>query len=87
MAVETYEIVKQYVFRVEGLSHSVKARILRNLDGGSTQPFRWKISHRWGDYNPSKVSAPTIKEAEEFLLAYARGFTNSGVTENLDYDL
>ncbi len=91
MTVHKYEVVKQYVFWVEGLSHTVKARITRNLDPGETRPFTWEISHHYkpsagaGVYYPSEVSALTIEVAKRLLFMYAEMFTNIGVTPNQNY--
>ena len=67
MTVQTYEVVKQYVFWVGGLSHTVKGRISRNLDSMNAEPFMYEISHHYkpsesaaGVYFPSKLSFSTI---------------------------
>lgn len=91
MSVKTYEIVKQYMFWVEGLEHTVKGRISRSLDPNAGEPFRYEISHHYkpsakaGVYYPSVVSADTLEHAEMHLFAYANAFTNIGVKANEDY--
>jgi hypothetical protein len=93
MGVKTYEIVKQYMFDVNGLDYKVKGRIWRNLDPNAEQhPFGWQISHHCkpsesagGVYYPSAVSARTLEEAEMLLFAYAKSFTNIGVKPNEDF--
>ena len=89
MGVKTYEIVKQYVFWVDGLDYTVKGRISRNLDPNVGEPFRWEISHNYKPsktagtrYYPSVVSAGTLEDAEMHLFAYANAFTNIGVEAN-----
>ena len=92
MGVKTYEVIKQYVFWVDGLDYTVKGRISRNLDPNAGQPFLWEISHHYkpsetaaGVYYPSVVSAGTLEDAERFLFAYANAFTNIGVKANDDF--
>jgi hypothetical protein len=91
MSVEIYEIVKQYLFWVDGLDYKVKGRISRNLKPNVGEPFMWEISHHYkpsdkaGVYYPSKVSAGTLEDAERLLLIYAKAFTNIGVKANEDF--
>lgn len=92
MSVKTYEIVKQYVFWVEGLDDTVKGRISRNLDPNAGQPFLWEISLHYkpsvtagGVYYPSVVSADTLEHAEMLLFAYAKAFTNIDVKANENF--
>ena len=86
MGVKTYEVLKEYVFWVDGLDYTVKGRISRNLNPNVGEPFTWEISHHYkpsetaaGVYYPSVLSAGTLEDAERHLLAYANAFTNIGV--------
>jgi len=91
LKIYSYEVVKQYIFWVENLPHTVKARVSRNLDPTVELPYRWEISHYYkpsgagGVYHPSKLSAETQKEAEQFMRIYAEFFTDIGVTQNENY--
>ncbi len=82
MRVYSYEVIKQYVFWMDELGQTVKARISRNLDSTSAKPFSWDISHHWrpspgaGFYFPSALSAITLENAEALMLAYAKSFTS-----------
>lgn len=92
MSVQVYEVVKEFVFWVEGLPHTVRGRITRHTDAQDTQRFMWEISHNYkpsasaaGVYYPSRVSAGTQEEAERMLFAYALAFTSIGVKANENY--
>lgn len=81
MQTHKYEVVKQFVFFVEGLEPVIRGRIVRNLDPAAT-PFMWQISHHWkpregaGFYHPSVTSGKSLEDVEQKLFAYADSFTN-----------
>lgn len=85
MHTTAFEVIKEYVFPIAGLSYVIKGRISTSLNPDSAQPFTWEISHRWrksdaqGFYYPSSVSAATFDEAKTQLFMYARGLAGSGV--------
>jgi hypothetical protein len=86
MNVKTYEVVKQYIFVIEEAPFIIKGRVSHNLDSNDPRPFMWEISHYYshsqGAYLPSKIQAETFKDAEAFLLLYAKAFTNIGIEPN-----
>jgi hypothetical protein len=83
MKTHSYEVVKEYVFFPEILGHSVRGRIVKNLDAESSLPYMWQISHRWkpaegaGFYYPSVNSGKDFKTVEQLLFAYAKSFTET----------
>lgn len=82
MAVETYKILEEYVFDVEGLGYPVKGRV-SYIEGmpESLGGFFWEISHCYkptadalGVYRPSRRNGQTLEEARDLLFAYAQNF-------------
>lgn len=84
-------IIKEYVFHVEGMEESVKARIMRDIEPLSGMgEYWWDISHLWktsgGVYSPSNRHGKTIESVESLMMAYARSFTvENGYIKNTGY--
>lgn len=90
MTTHTYEVIKQYVFHVDNLKHSIKGRISQAVGEGE-QSFMWEISHNYkptenaGVYYPSATRGKSLREAELLLFTYAENFTGIGVVENENF--
>lgn len=85
------EILKEYVFSVEGVEHPIYGRVVQT-DEVEHLPFRWDISHYYRPsesaatvYIPSRHHADSFEEAESLLLAYADAFTDIDVTPSNYY--
>jgi hypothetical protein len=78
------EIVKEFIFHVDGLEESLKSRIMRDLEPiANMGAYSWDISHLWGGYSPSSRHAKTYEDAESSMMAYAMSFSvKNGVTKN-----
>ncbi|WLQ14349.1 hypothetical protein O5O45_00140 [Hahella aquimaris] len=91
MVSSSREVVKEFVFNVEGLGESVKARITRDLEPISEiGEYSWDISHLWntagGIYSPSTRHGKTYEEVEALMMAYAKSFTiEHGYSKNEFY--
>lgn len=85
------EVLKEYIFHVEGMEESVKARVTRDLEPiPETGGFSWDISHLWhtegGVYSPSTRHGKTYEEVENLMMTYAKSFIiEHGVTKNNYY--
>ena len=84
------EILKQYEYKIEGLDHPVRARIIKTE---SVPPaYCWQISHYYKGsesagtpYDPSPRYYGSMQEAEESLEHYARSFTNIDVVPSDEF--
>jgi hypothetical protein len=69
------EILHEYVFNLDGMSESIKARIMRDLEPNEhTGPYSWDISHFCKDGSGNR-HAETLVEAKKLLLAYTKSLT------------
>ncbi len=80
MTVTSSEIIKQFVYQVDGLNYNVYGRIVKIIEEGEVF-YRWEISHNYkpaqnaGIYYPSTISGNSATEMEEHLRVYAENFT------------
>lgn len=73
------EILHEYVFHVDGMSETVKARIMRDLDpDGHSGEFSWDISHFCKEGYGNRHAA-TIEEAQALLRKYAESLTADNI--------
>jgi hypothetical protein len=85
------EVLKEYIFHVEGMDESVKARLTRDLEPIKEMgEYSWDISHLWhtegGVYSPSSRHGKVYKDVEALMFAYANSFSVAyGVTKNSYY--
>jgi hypothetical protein len=88
---EPAEIVKEYVVQVSGLDHSVKARIIKSIEGESRHLFLAQISHYCKpDESAAEVYRPSFlfnnfTTTETRVLDYLKNFTTIDVTVNERY--
>lgn len=89
MHIYLFEIVKEYVLRIEGLDHSVKGRVVKLIKDTGAEEYTWDISHNYRPsesaaavYYPSEKTTNSFKETESLLLQYMNGFTKIDVTPN-----
>jgi hypothetical protein len=74
------EVLKQFEFHVPPLPHVIKGKIVKYLTGDGKAQYVWSISHHYsgvsgaGVYFPSRVTSPSLEEAEEDFRAYAESF-------------
>ena len=74
------EVIKQFEFNVPPLPHAIKGKIVKYLSADGETQYVWSISHHYkgrsgaGVYYPSRVSNPSLEEAEEDFRAYAESF-------------
>ncbi len=72
------EVVKQFEFHVSPLPYAIKGKIVTSGDGKDR--YTWSISHHYRPsegacvYFPSRVTSPSLEEAEEDFRAYAESF-------------
>ena len=93
MAVSSFEIVREFVFWIEGLDHVVKGRVMRKIAPAQKKfPVSWQISHYYKPskgaasiHIPSKTIASSSKDAEKLLRLYADTFTTIDVEPNQHY--
>ncbi len=91
MTVTSSEIIKQFVYQVDGLDYNVYGRIVKIIEEGEVF-YRWEISHNYkpaqnaGIYYPSATGGTSVSEMEELLNTYAESFTAEfEVRENSHY--
>lgn len=69
------EILHEYVFNLEGMSESIKARIMIDLRPGNPMgSYSWDISHFCKDCNANR-HAKTLEDAKQELKEYTNSLT------------
>ena len=88
---KVYQIIKEYVVTVEGLSHDVKGRVIKNLSHENDPSYEYQVSHYCKQENTQSTHHPespygnTEDEAELHLLDYLTKFTRSGIEVNMRF--
>ena len=91
MVTSPRKVVQEYIFHVEGMEESLKARITLDIEPIEQMgAYSWDISHLWhtqgGPYCPSTTHGKTFDEVENLLMAYAMSFvTELGFSKNKFY--
>jgi hypothetical protein len=83
---EPKEILHEYVFHLDGMTESIKARIMVDLMPSDHHgPYSWDISHFFKDCDAAR-HAETLDEAKEQLKAYTQTLTVDKIfAKNLCY--
>jgi hypothetical protein len=74
------EVLKQFELHVPPLRHAIKGKIVKYISADGEAQYVWSISHHYkgasgaGVYYPSRVSSPSLGEAEVNFRAYAESF-------------
>jgi hypothetical protein len=74
------EVIKQFEFDVPHLRHPIKGKIVKYVSEDGEVHYSWSISHHYkptaraGVYFPSRVTSPSLEEAEALFRAYAQSF-------------
>ncbi len=89
MATQTFQVIRTYIFEVEGLDRPVYGRVIQSTDPSDPFPYRWEVSHYCkpseqaaGVYRPSRTMASTLDEADRDLRLFGETFTTLEVTAN-----
>jgi len=74
------EVVKQFEFDAEPLTHPIKGKIVRYTSEDGDVHYRWSIRHHYkpaagaGVYFPSVLTASSLEDAENHFSLYAGSF-------------
>jgi len=81
------EIIREYVFNLEGMSESIKARVMRDFQANpQLGDFSWDISHFCKDGGSSHRHAQTEKEATALMMNYIDTLTAQNIyAKNIRY--
>lgn len=88
MVTSPRKVLQEYIFHVDGMEESLKARITLDLEPFEQMgAYSWDISHLWhtegGSYSPSSRHGKSFDEVEHMLMAYAKSFiTKYGFSKN-----
>ncbi|MGC2868918.1 hypothetical protein [Proteus vulgaris] len=87
MSVHKYEVVKEFVYYVEGLHKNVTARIIKD---SLTNRMTWECSHHYHNSNGQKAYEPNhptefIEACESELDNYMNKFDADTAKENTEY--
>lgn len=70
------EILREYVFHLDGMSESIKARVMRDLEPNDhAGPYSWDVSHFSREAASSHHHANTEEEARSLMLEYVRSLS------------
>ncbi|MCA3613541.1 MAG: hypothetical protein IOC55_14175 [Methylobacterium sp.] len=81
MNIETYEVIKTFVFAIPGMQEDVVGTLVKRINSSSANPYQWSSSHYYkpsasgGVYYPSGTSGPSLEAVEASLMGYINGFT------------
>lgn len=81
------EILHEYVFNLDGMSESIKARVMIDMSAKphSEGPYSWDISHFFSDCQ-ARHRAATLEQCQAYLKEYTLSLTADKVfARNLCY--
>lgn len=86
-----YEVVKEFVVRVDGFDEPIKARVIKNLYTKTDFEFQWEVSHYYkptedaGIYYPDNRLGRTYEDCRNVMFYYLKSFVNIEIVKNNYY--